>query len=642
MSENGLTKQELDRIKKFASENKASVLTILIDDIVGSSKMIEKMGDDAFQKLKEKDHDKPFMKIITRSKKGEVIKARGDGFLAVFAEPSTAVERALELQENLYEHEKIRIRIGLSMGQVIVKQVGVHKDVVGHFANWAARAESASEPGHILVTRGVYENASAWLPKSKASWKRHGFYVIKEGEQPLELFEPYNANIIKEPMTKPLCGICTEPEAPLAKELIGLINDKEQMVKPISKESEEPLEKEFIGLISLTKQEVDKIMKFASERKASVITFLISDILHPSLKGYSAFDELKEKYHDKPFMEIITRNGTGKVIKSQCRSGEIIKHRGDGFLAIFSDPSIAVERALAFLHHQHHHGHEKIRVRIGISMGQVILGELIHKDVAERYANWAARAEAMSEAGHILVTRGIYENAVEWLPKNDPCFSWKRHGSYQLRKREKELELFEPYNTSITAPLVKPRGICKDDTKFYDKEFISKEFIGRINDKAPFQINIWTEKKGSSSKIQDVKVVPKIESFQYNIGDKIAVCFESTEDAYVYIFNIGPTGDITPLFPNQLCRDNYVKAGMTYKFPSDIADFDWELQEPTGTEIIKVFATKTPADMSKWMKEMWFERADSRNIRVIASKSIEKMPPDQWTESSCSFVVVKS
>jgi len=65
------------------------------------------------------------------------------------------------------------------------------------------------------------------------------------------------------------------------------------------------------------------------------------------------------------------------------------------------------------------------------------------------------------------------------------------------------------------------------------------------------------------------------------------------------------------------------------------------LQEPVGTEIIKIFATKTPADMSKWMKEMWFEPADHRNIRVVASNSIQKMPPDQWTEASCSFVVFK-
>ena len=633
MSENGLTTQDIYRIKKFAHANEASVLTILIDDIVGSSRIIEEMGDGAFQKLKEKDHDKPFMKIITRSKKGEVIKARGDGFLAVFAEPSTAVERALELQENLHEHEKIRIRIGLSMGQVIVKQVGVHKDVVGRFANWAARAESASEAGHILVTRGVYENASAWIPKSKANWKRHGYYELKEGEQPLEFFEPYNGNLTQ-PIEKPK-GICKEPEAPLAKELIGLINDKampikEEMVKPISKESEEPLEKEFIGLFRLTKQEAEKIMKFASERKASVITFLINDIVGSCRMSEEMGDEkyrkLKEEVHDKPFMEIITRKG----------SGEVIKFGGDGFFAVFAEPSIAIERALEL--QEKFHEHKEISIRIGLSMGQVIVQQVgVHKDMVGHFANWAAKAKATSEGGHILVTRGVYENAI--ISKNKA--NWKRHGFYELKEGKQSLELFEPYNPNTTEPMVKPCVICKDDTKFYNKEFISKEFIKVINREVPFQINVWTEKKGYPSEFQDINVFPKIESFQYNIGDKIAACFESTEDAYVYIFNIGPTGDIIPLLPNRLCKDNYVKAGMTYKFPSDIADFDWELQEPVGTEIIKVFATKTPADMSKWMKEMWFEPADHRNIRVIASKSIEKMPPDQWAEASCSFVVFK-
>jgi len=399
----------------------------------------------------------------------------------------------------------------------------------------------------------------------------------------------------------------------------------------------------FMFKIELTQQEAKKASKFASERKASVLTILIDDIAESSAIrqeiGSPVFDELKKIYHDDPFTKIITRNGTGKVIKSQCRSGEIIKHRGDGFLAIFSAPSIAVERALEFQEYLHHHGHEKMKIRIGISMGQVILDELIHKDVFGCHANWAARAEAMSDVGHILITRGVYENAVEWLPKNDPRFSWKRHGSYKLREKEQALELFEPYNSEITNPLDKIRGTYRPELPENFTPELSKKSTSKL------QVEIWNEDRNRNISVvpknRDISVVPKNSEFPlYKPGDKVSVCLKSSENAYVYILNIGPKGHITPLFPNKLCQDNDVKANEILRFPDEKADFDWELQEPFGRELIKVFATKTPADMDEWVKGTLFEKTDTRDIRVV-SNSFKKMPPNQWAEASCSFVVSK-
>ena len=83
------------------------------------------------------------------------------------------------------------------MGQVRVESSGgdVPRDVFGRHVDWAARAESLADASHIIVTRSVYTDASGWLHKSKVSWKKHGYYLVKEGEEPIEVFEPYNANI---------------------------------------------------------------------------------------------------------------------------------------------------------------------------------------------------------------------------------------------------------------------------------------------------------------------------------------------------------------------------------------------------------------------------------------------------------------
>lgn len=423
-----------------------------------------------------------------------------------------------------------------------------------------------------------------------------------------------------------------------------------------------------------TNQELDKVEKFASENKASVLTIMYDDIERSSVTteqiGDDAFDELKEKYHDKPFIEIVTRKGCG----------EIIKHRGDGFMTVFLEPSAAVEYALELQQKFYKDG--KIKVRIGLDMGQVRVKDMgVHKDLIGRHANWAARAETMSDAGHILVTRPVYDDASAWICKSR--VSWKRHGFYNLKKGEQPLELFEPYNANLIQPLEQPRGnkagdermdcsrcgfsvkvqdtfrckVCGDSgicKEHYDPNYQqcvkctsemfpkgtelnsdTKNLLDLKNANSAFRIKVWSEEN------RNIKVTPRAEFSKYKIGDKVAVYFESTEDAYVYIFNIGPKGDITPLFPNKLCQNNCVKANMVFRFPDEKANFEWELQEPAGTEIIKVFATKTHvADMSIWMKEMRFSKADTRNIKVV-SKSVEKMPPDQWAESSCSFVVFK-
>ena len=49
--------------------------------------------------------------------------------------------------------------------------------------------------GHICVTPAVYGDAFSWLTKSRIGWHGHGHYRVKPGEPPLEIFEPYNANI---------------------------------------------------------------------------------------------------------------------------------------------------------------------------------------------------------------------------------------------------------------------------------------------------------------------------------------------------------------------------------------------------------------------------------------------------------------
>ena len=80
----------------------------------------------------ELDHDAAVKEIIHRDTAGAVVKSTGDGVLAVFSEPSTAVQRALEIQERMLRQKTIQLRIGMDMGQVSKKSEGcIVKDVFG-------------------------------------------------------------------------------------------------------------------------------------------------------------------------------------------------------------------------------------------------------------------------------------------------------------------------------------------------------------------------------------------------------------------------------------------------------------------------------------------------------------------------------
>ena len=178
-----------------------SVLVIFFDDMRESTALkagfTEKTDEHTFQKLRQ-EHDSLLAEIITRGKAGQVIKSTGDGLLAIFYTPSVAVERAIEIQERLHGHPHLSVRIGMDMGEVCGEYVGDElTDVFGRHVDWAARATALADGGHISVTRAVYIDAFSWLTKSRIAWEEHGHYSVKPGEPPLDMFEPYNANITK-------------------------------------------------------------------------------------------------------------------------------------------------------------------------------------------------------------------------------------------------------------------------------------------------------------------------------------------------------------------------------------------------------------------------------------------------------------
>ena len=93
------------------------------------------------------------------SYRGQVIKNTGDGFLASFDSSTDALRCALEIQREVPAQEasitadrKIRLRIALNVGEVIVEE----EDIYGTSVNVAARLEQFSPPGGIVISDALH------------------------------------------------------------------------------------------------------------------------------------------------------------------------------------------------------------------------------------------------------------------------------------------------------------------------------------------------------------------------------------------------------------------------------------------------------------------------------------------------------
>ncbi|HEX8099261.1 MAG TPA: adenylate/guanylate cyclase domain-containing protein [Actinomycetota bacterium] len=205
---------------KSASEETV-LAVVMFEDMQGSTALkralTKKADEQTFQQLR-REHDALLTDVVTRDGGGEILKWTGDGVIALFNAPSVAVERAMEIQEELHRHPHLKVRIGLDVGEVRIERTGEHRaDVFGAHVDWAARTMSLVDGGHVAVTGAVYRDAFSWIGKSRIAWKRHGMYRVKPGDPPLEIFQPYNANHSR-PMRQLRGERVTEPDGPAKKE----------------------------------------------------------------------------------------------------------------------------------------------------------------------------------------------------------------------------------------------------------------------------------------------------------------------------------------------------------------------------------------------------------------------------------------
>jgi class 3 adenylate cyclase/Tfp pilus assembly protein PilF len=143
----GATKEKTERV----------LLAVLHGDIVDFSRLTWQDEEATFHALKE---GFAHARIVIASNAGQLVNTAGDSLLAVFPTASAAAIAAIALHkqlavanENVPEHQRLRARIGINLGEVIVDG----DQAFGNGVNIAARLQEIAPPGGICISQSARE-----------------------------------------------------------------------------------------------------------------------------------------------------------------------------------------------------------------------------------------------------------------------------------------------------------------------------------------------------------------------------------------------------------------------------------------------------------------------------------------------------
>lgn len=171
--------------ERGASSLPTGVVTLLMTDIVGSTRLLHALGSRYGAVLTSV---RRILRGAVRRGRGHVIDERADEFFAVFRSAVAAVEAAVRIQEELArrtwpDDRVVRIRAGLHTGKPSRTALGY----IGIPVHTVARVCGVARAGQVLLT-GDTLNALASHPPARVALQRAGRRRLKGLPAATELF----------------------------------------------------------------------------------------------------------------------------------------------------------------------------------------------------------------------------------------------------------------------------------------------------------------------------------------------------------------------------------------------------------------------------------------------------------------------
>ena len=158
---------------------------IFAADVAGYSRL---MGQDEGGTMRALTAHREVMDRLIAHHRGRIANTAGDSVLAEFPSVVDAVRCAVEVQERLREENEgvpedrqLRFRIGVHVGDVMVRG----GDLLGDGVNLAARLQGLAEPSGIAISGAAHEYVRRAVPLAYADLGEH---PIKNIDEPLRAF----------------------------------------------------------------------------------------------------------------------------------------------------------------------------------------------------------------------------------------------------------------------------------------------------------------------------------------------------------------------------------------------------------------------------------------------------------------------
>ena len=155
-------------VRPPADQAERWLATVLFTDIVGSTQLAAKIGDQAWRDLLQKFHD--ISRHQLEAQRGREIDTTGDGLFATFDGPARAIRCAAAISKEA-KAIGIDVRAGLHTGEV--ETTG--PKVSGLAVHIGARIMSLAAPGEVLVSSTVRDLVAG----SGVTFEERGVHALK-------------------------------------------------------------------------------------------------------------------------------------------------------------------------------------------------------------------------------------------------------------------------------------------------------------------------------------------------------------------------------------------------------------------------------------------------------------------------------
>jgi TolB-like protein/Tfp pilus assembly protein PilF len=125
-----------------------------------------------------------YQEVFSREAKkydSEIIKNYGDGSICIFSSAADTVSCAIDIQMHLGLGKEVPLRIGLHLGDVIMKE----GDIYGDALNIASRIESMAIPGAVLLSGSLHQKV---INQKSFAFQYLGSYQLKNVKDKHEVY----------------------------------------------------------------------------------------------------------------------------------------------------------------------------------------------------------------------------------------------------------------------------------------------------------------------------------------------------------------------------------------------------------------------------------------------------------------------